>query len=103
MEQRSNDAALKDAQINLIEEECVKSMGHRLSTNGVELKDARIKSSMEECASDMEQRSSCAALKVAQISPNEEEYARDTAHTAIPMMNLQLSHRVWDQILIRLL
>jgi hypothetical protein len=51
----------------------------------------------------MEQRSNAnyAALKDVQIKPNEEEYAGDTVQIAIPLMNPQLSHRVWDQNLIR--
>jgi hypothetical protein len=51
----------------------------------------------------MEQRSNYAALKAAQTIPNEEEFARDTVHTAtITKMNLLLTHRVLDQILIGL-
>jgi hypothetical protein len=42
-------------------------------------------------------------LKDARINPNEEEYARGTVHTATITTNLQLSHLVFDQSLIRLL
>jgi hypothetical protein len=51
----------------------------------------------------MEQIRRNAALKDAQIIPNEEESAKDTVHTAIALMNLQLSLLVLDLILIRLL
>jgi hypothetical protein len=51
----------------------------------------------------MEQKSNNAGVKAAQIMLYEEEYARDTVHTAIFTMNLQLSHRVLDQNSIRLL
>jgi hypothetical protein len=64
---------------------------------------AQIKSKREECALGMVQRSSCAASKDAPINTNGEEYVGDTVHTAIQLMNLQLSHRVSDQNLIRLL
>jgi hypothetical protein len=37
-----------------------------------------------------------AALKVAQINPNEEEYVGDTVQTAILTRNLLLLHRVLD-------
>jgi hypothetical protein len=51
----------------------------------------------------MVRRPNDAAVKAAQIMLYEEEYARDTVHTAIFTMNLQLSHRVLDQNSIRLL
>ena len=77
MEQRSNDAAVKDAQIKLELEECVKSM---------------------------EQRSNYAALKDVQIIPSEEEYVGDTEQTATITTNQLFSHHVLvDQNLIRLL
>ena len=71
----------------------------------VVLKDAQVLLSREEFASGMGQRlnTSDAALKVAQINPNEVDYARDTVHTATITMNPQLSHRVLNQNLIRLL
>ena len=78
MGQRSNDAAVKDVQIKLSEEECARGMGQRESTNYAASKDARI----------MFRR---------------EEYAKDMEHIAIPMMNLQLLHHVLDQSLRRLL
>jgi hypothetical protein len=61
MEQRSNDAAMKDAQIKSSKEECALGMGQR--SNDAAAKDAQIKSSKEECAGGM-------------------------GHTIIPMMNL---------------
>eukprot|EP00985_Skeletonema_marinoi_P027244 scaffold22065_cov68-Skeletonema_marinoi.AAC.1 len=54
MEQRRNYAALKDAQINLIQEECVGDMGRRGSFAVV--KDVRINLIQEEYASGMGQR-----------------------------------------------
>ena len=48
MEQRSNDAAVKDAQMVLSKEECVSGMVQRL--NYVAAKDVQTKSSEEECA-----------------------------------------------------
>ena len=50
MEPRSNDAAVKDAQIKLGKEECARGMVHRSSKNNAAAKDAQILSSMEECA-----------------------------------------------------
>ncbi len=47
----------------------------------------------------MGQSVSYAALKDVQINPNEEEYAGDTVHTVIPLMNLLLS--LLDQNLIK--
>jgi hypothetical protein len=68
------------------------------------VKDAPIKLRREECALGMEQElnTNDAVSKVVQIEFNEEEYAGDTVHTAFPLMNLQLSHRVLNQILRRL-
>ena len=80
-------------------------MGQRSNKKDAAVKDAQINPLKEECALGMVQRSnvSYAALKDAQINPNGEEYAGDTVHSATPLMNLQLSHRALDQILIRLL
>ena len=74
------------------------------SKNDAALKDAQIKLKREESASNMEQHGqrNDAALMDAQIIPIDEDYARDTVHTAIPLMNLQLLHRVLDQNSIRL-
>ena len=73
--------------------------------NNVEVKGAKVLLRTKECALDMVERenASNAALKDVQTNPNEEEYVSDTVHTAIPLMNLQLSHRLLDQSLIRLL
>ena len=62
MEQRSRskDAAVKDAQIMLREEECAK--GTEQSLNYVALKDAPIKLRMEECVLSMEQSAAYAAV-----------------------------------------
>eukprot|EP00984_Skeletonema_dohrnii_P010927 scaffold4300_cov116-Skeletonema_dohrnii-CCMP3373.AAC.6 len=51
MEQRSNDAAVKDAQIKSKTVVCARSMVQRL--NYVAAKDAQTKSSEEECAEGM--------------------------------------------------
>jgi len=48
MEQSSNDATMKDAQIKLRKEECALSMEQ--STNDAAMSDAQIKSIEEECA-----------------------------------------------------
>ena len=80
-------------------------MGQRSNYTCAAMKeDAQIKYKKEECASSMGQhgKRNDAALKDAQINSNEEEYARDMVHTAITMMNLQLSQRVLDQNSIRL-
>jgi hypothetical protein len=76
-------------------------MGQR--SNDAAVQDAQIKSSKEECASSMEQITNNAALKDAQIIPNEEDYAGDMAHTAILMKILLLLHRALDPNLKRLL
>ena len=51
MEQRTNYAAVKDAQMELSEEECAGSMGQR--SNDAAVKDAAIILRTEECASGM--------------------------------------------------
>jgi hypothetical protein len=103
MGQKSSYAALKDARINPNEEDCASRMVQR--PNYAVLKDALISLEKEEYALDMVQRVNAndAVMKDVQIEFNEEEYAGDTVHTAFPLMNLQLSHRVSVQILIRLL
>ena len=53
MGRKSNDAAVKDAQIKLRKEECALGMGHRSSTNDAARKDAQVKFGKEECALDM--------------------------------------------------
>ena len=75
-------------------------MGQR--SNDAAVMDVQIKFKMEECVLGMEQRSNGAALKDAQVDPKEEDYARDMVHTATIKKNLQLSHHVWGQNLIRL-
>ena len=54
MVQRSNDAALEDAQIKLSREECAGGMEQRL--NGAALKGVQVLLKREECASNMGQR-----------------------------------------------
>ena len=78
MVRRGNDAAAKGAQTFLRNEECALSMEQRKNANYAILEDAQIKLKRGECV-------------------------RDTVHTATPLMNLLLSHRVSDQNLIRLL
>ncbi len=77
-------------------------MGQRTRTNDAAVKDAQVLLKREECALSMGQRLNDAASKDVQLLLRR-EYARDTVHAAIPLMNLQLSHRALDQILIRLL
>jgi hypothetical protein len=48
MVQKSSDAAIKDVQIKLRKEECVRDMGQRPSCAAI--KDAGIKVGKEECA-----------------------------------------------------
>ena len=105
MEQRRSNALPMGAQIKLGTEECALDMGQKLNTNDAALKIAQVLLKREEFALGMVQRESAndAALKVAQINPNEEECAGDMVHTATITMNLQLSHRVMVQSLIRLL
>ena len=55
MGQRSNDVAMKDAQIKFRKEECALGMGQR--SNYAAVKDAQIKLEEEECAIGTEQRS----------------------------------------------
>jgi hypothetical protein len=50
MEQRSNDAAVKDAQIKFRKEECALGMGQSRNANDGAVMGAQIKSSKEECA-----------------------------------------------------
>ena len=98
--ENTNNAAAKGAQVLLSREEYALNMVQR--SNDAAVKGAQIKFKMEEYEKSMEQRSNDAASKDAQTNPNEEEYAGDTVHTAIQLMSLPLSHRVSDQILIRL-
>jgi hypothetical protein len=67
MEQRSNDAAVKDAQIQLRKEECARGMGQR-SIDAVSM-GAQIKLRKVECARNMGQglKSNDAAVKDAPI------------------------------------
>ena len=61
---------VKDAQINLIEEECAPDMEQR--RNYAALKDALIQ---EECVGDMGRRGSFAVVKDVRINLIQEEYA----------------------------
>ena len=101
----TNDAAVKDAQIKFTKEECALDMGQKLNTNDAAVKDALIQLGREEYVSNMEQHGQRknAELKDAQIDPNEEDCVGGTVHTAIQLMNLQLSHHVLDPNLRRLL
>jgi hypothetical protein len=64
MEQRKStkDAALKDAQIRLREEECALGMEQRLNINDAILKGAKVWLKMEECALSMGQNTHDAAV-----------------------------------------
>ena len=63
MGQRSNDAAVKAAQIKLRKEECVGGMEQRKKSNNAAVLDAQIKWSKEECALSTEQRPNDVAVK----------------------------------------
>jgi len=67
MEQRSSDAALKDAQHLLRREECAEGMEQRSRSTHAAVRDVLMVSSKEECALDMGQRGRHAAVKNAQI------------------------------------
>jgi hypothetical protein len=73
--QNTNDAALKDAQIKLREEECASSMEQRPSAS---MRDAKIIWSREGCASGTEQRSNDAVRQDAPNTLGKEEYASST-------------------------
>ena len=81
MGQRSNDVAVKDVQIKLRKEVCVRVMGQ--SQNDAAVIEAQIKFIVEECHSSMGQTSSCVAVKDVQIKPYVKEYVGGTAHIAI--------------------
>lgn len=66
--QRTNDAAAKNAQIRLRQEECAKGTELR-SNDDAAAKDALIKSSKEESALGMEQSANYAVVKDAQTWP----------------------------------
>ena len=57
MEQRRNDAAVKDVRTKLRKEECASGMEQRKNYTYATLKDVRTLLSEEECAGGMEQRS----------------------------------------------
>jgi hypothetical protein len=126
MVQRSKDAAVKDAQIELRREECARGMGQR--SNDAALKDVQIMLNVEDCASSMEQRgqrgnaaakdvqimlskeeyardmvrnqvSNIAPAKDVQIMPSVEEYVEGTGQTAIHTMNLLLSDQSTRRLL----
>ena len=67
MEQWSSDAAVKDAQILLWKEEYVLSMAPRLHTNDAAVKDVLNRSLKDECAWSMEYSGNDAAVKDALI------------------------------------
>eukprot|EP00985_Skeletonema_marinoi_P027630 scaffold23002_cov73-Skeletonema_marinoi.AAC.1 len=73
VEQRSNDAAVKDAPTTLSKEECAGGTGQ--SRNYAVMKDARIYLRLEERVLGMGQRRNYAAVKDAQIKPSKEECA----------------------------
>ena len=56
MEQRSNDAAVKDVQSKLRKEEYAPGMVQRSRSNNAAVKDAQIRLRKEECALDMGQK-----------------------------------------------
>jgi len=106
MGQRSNYAAVKDAQILLRKEECALGTGQSIKNAAVKdaqimlglvsnyaaVRDVRIKlETVEEgCALSMVQRSNYAAEKDAQIKQYVGECAQGTGHIEIHSMNLLL-------------
>ena len=86
MEQSTNDAAMKDVQIKLDEEECALSMGRRRNANNAVVMDALIKLSAGEYALGTEQ-SEIAAMEDAIIKFNEEDCA-GVMHIVILKTNL---------------
>ncbi len=86
MEQRLNDALLKDARIKFRKEECVLSMVQR--SNNARAKDVQTKPCKEEYALSMGHSESDAAVKDVQTKPIDEVYAEGTGHIAIHKMNL---------------
>ena len=84
MEQSTNDAAAKGAQVKLRREECASSMGQR--SNDAAVKDVEIKFKEEECVKGMGHLRGAAEILC----------------TATTMMNRLLLHRVLDQNLIKL-
>eukprot|EP00985_Skeletonema_marinoi_P014918 scaffold7624_cov110-Skeletonema_marinoi.AAC.3 len=85
MEQRSNDAALKDALTRRRKEECATGTGQR--PNDAAAMDVQINQGKEECASDMEQRSNDAAAKDAQMYLSKEECAKGMGQFQLSMSN----------------
>ena len=59
----SNDAAVKDVQIELPKEECALDMEQRSQKRDAALKDAQTKLRWEECAGGMGQRPNRVAVK----------------------------------------
>ena len=86
MEQMSNDAAVKDAQILLRKEEYVFSMEQM--SNYAKAKSTQILLRKEEYVLSMVQKGNDAAVKDAQIKLKGEEYAKGTGHIAMHKMNL---------------
>jgi hypothetical protein len=102
MEQRSNYAVVKDAQIKLTKEECAGGMGQR--SNDALIQDALIRLREEDFASSTVQSTNDAAVKVAQAKLSKEEYAGGMGQTVATFTkNLLLLHRALDPNSIRLL
>ncbi len=76
-------------------------MGQR--SNGAAVKDAQIKSSREDCALSMGQRSNNATAMDAQINLSKVEYVGDTEQTETPTITLQLLQHALGQNLTKLL
>ena len=92
MVQRSDHAAVMDAQIMLSKEECVIGMGQR--SNDAAAKVAQIMLREEECALGMGQKSNDAAVKDAQTKSGEGDYAEGTEHIAHKMNLLHLDQNL---------
>ena len=87
MEQRSNTAAVKVAQIRLVKEEFASDMAQRGKGNDAAAQDALILSSKEECVEGTGQRGNTVAARDAKISLRKEECAVGTGQVAIHKMN----------------
>jgi hypothetical protein len=85
MGHRSNDAAVKDAQIMPSKEECALNMVQK--SNVAAVKDAHYMFRKEECALSMAQRRNYAAVMDVPITPSVEECARGMGPIAIHTMN----------------
>ena len=88
MGHKSSDAAGKDVQIILWEEECAWGTGQRPNENCAAVRGAQIEPTQEECAFDMGQSTKDAAEKDAQTKFSVKEFVEGTEHIALHKTNL---------------